>query len=110
MPAVDLITRDQLVPQPHELVLASGTPNTIAGWKALAGGLLTDQSCVFHRNLEISSRYAWIYKFLPAYFFEAIDGGRRVLEDRTTSAEAWFNPTSTLSRAHSPGSSPSARR
>ena len=64
---MDLITPDQLIPQPHELVLRNGTPDTIAGWKALADGLLTDQSCVFHRNLEISSRYAWIYKFLPAY-------------------------------------------
>ena len=63
---VDLITPDQLVPQPHELVLRNGTPDTIAGWKALADGLLTNQSCVFHRNLEISSRYAWIYKLLPA--------------------------------------------
>ena len=67
MPA-DLITPDQLVPQPQELVLRSGTPDTIAGWKALADGLLTNQSCVFHRNLEISSRYAWLYKFLPACF------------------------------------------
>jgi hypothetical protein len=65
---VDLITPDQLLPQPHELVIENGTPDTIAGWKALADSLLTDQSCVFHRNLEISSRYAWIYKFLPAYF------------------------------------------
>jgi hypothetical protein len=65
---VDLISRDQLVPEPHELVPRDGTPSTIAGWKALADGLLTDQSCVFHRNLEISSRYAWIYKFLPACF------------------------------------------
>jgi hypothetical protein len=65
---VDLITPDQLIPQPHEVVLRNGTPDTIAGWKALADGLLTNQSCVFHRNLEISSRYAWIYKFLPAYF------------------------------------------
>lgn len=40
------------------------TPDTIDGWKALADGLLTNQSCVFHRNLEISSRYAWIYTFL----------------------------------------------
>jgi hypothetical protein len=64
---VDLITPDQLVPHPRELVLRNGTPDTIAGWRALAGGLLTDQSCVFHRNLEISSRYAWIYKSLPAY-------------------------------------------
>ena len=65
---VDVITPDELIPQPHELVLRNGTPDTIAGWKALADGLLTDQSCAFHRNLEISSRYAWIYKFLPAYF------------------------------------------
>jgi hypothetical protein len=42
--------------------------DTIAGWKALAEGLLTDQACVFHRNLEISSRYAWIYTRLPACF------------------------------------------
>jgi len=27
--------------------------------------------CAFHRNLEISSRYAWLYKFLPAYFKRA---------------------------------------
>jgi hypothetical protein len=65
---VDLISSDQLIPQPHELVLRNGTPDTIAGWKALADGLLTDQPCVFHRNLEISSRYAWIYKFLPSCF------------------------------------------
>ena len=64
----DLITPDELIPKPHELVLRNGTPDTIAGWKALADGLLTNQSCAFHRNLEISSRYAWIYKFLPAYF------------------------------------------
>ena len=63
-----LITPDQLIPQPHELVRRHGTPDTIAGWKALADGLLTNQSCVFHRNLEISSRYAWIYKLLPACF------------------------------------------
>ena len=60
-----LITPDELVPQPHEFVRTNGVPDTIAGWKALANGLLTDQSCAFHRNLEISSRYAWIYKFLP---------------------------------------------
>jgi hypothetical protein len=65
---VDLITADELIPQPRELVLQHGTPDTIAGWKALADGLLTDQPCVFHRNLEISSRYAWIYKFLPTCF------------------------------------------
>jgi hypothetical protein len=65
---VDPITLDELGPEPRELVLRNGTPDTIAGWKGLANGLLTDQSCVFHRNLEISSRYAWIYKLLPTYF------------------------------------------
>jgi hypothetical protein len=65
-PTVPLITPDQLIPNPHELVLRNGTPDTIAGWKALADGLLTNQSCAFHRNLEISSRYAWIYKLMPA--------------------------------------------
>ena len=65
---IDLITPDQLIPQPHEYVLSSGTPDSIAGWQALADGLLTNQSCVFHRNLEISARYAWIYTFLPTCF------------------------------------------
>ena len=62
------ITPDELIPKPDELVLLNGAPGTIAGWKALTDGLLTDQPCAFHRNLEISSRYAWIYKFLPACF------------------------------------------
>ena len=61
-------TPDELIPQPHELVPRNGTPDTIAGWKALADGLLTDQCCAFHRNMEISSRYAWIYKLQPACF------------------------------------------
>ncbi len=65
---VDLITPDELIPEPHELVQRNGVPGTIAKWKALADGLLTNESCVFHRNLEISSRYAWIYKFLPTCF------------------------------------------
>ena len=61
------ITLDELMPEPREVVRRGmPVPDTIAGWKALAEGLLTDQACVFHRNLEISSRYAWIYKHLPA--------------------------------------------
>jgi hypothetical protein len=65
---VDLITPDELTPNPHEFVHRNGAaPESIAGWKALADSLLTNQSCAFHRNLEISSRYAWIYKLLPAY-------------------------------------------
>src|ERR671910_1784938 len=63
-----LITPDELIPKPRELVSQNGPPNTIAGWKALADSLLTDQPCAFHRNIEISSRYAWLYTFLPAYF------------------------------------------
>lgn len=51
-----------------EIVLRDGAPDTIAGWKALADGLLTDQACVFHRNLEISSRYAWVYTRRPECF------------------------------------------
>jgi hypothetical protein len=65
---LDLFTLDELGPSPHELVLRDGAPDTIAGWKSLADGLLTDQPCVFRRNLEISSRYAWLYKLMPAYF------------------------------------------
>ena len=64
---VDVITPDRLIPNPHEFVLRNGPPDTIAAWQALVDGLLTNQSCAFHRNLEISSRYAWIYKLLPAY-------------------------------------------
>jgi hypothetical protein len=43
-------------------------PDTIAGWKAVADGLLSNQCCAFHRNVEISSRYAGIYKLQPACF------------------------------------------
>lgn len=65
---VDLLTSDELAPRPIEFALRHGTPDTIAGWKALADGLLADQSCVFHRNLEISACYAWMYKLLPECF------------------------------------------
>ena len=63
-----MITSEELIPEPREYVLRNGAPDTIAGWKTLVDGLLTDQSCAFHRNLEISSRYAWIYKLLPDCF------------------------------------------
>jgi hypothetical protein len=59
---------DELIPEPRELVPRNRTPDTIAGWKAVADGLLSDRCCAFHRNVEISSRYAWIYKFQPACF------------------------------------------
>lgn len=59
---------DELIPEPHELVPPNRTPDTIAGWKAVADGLLSDPCCAFHRNVEISSRYAWIYTLQPACF------------------------------------------
>ena len=65
---VDLINLDEFGPKPHRARPPERTPDTIAGWKALADGFLTNQPCVFHRNLEISSRYAWMYKLLPACF------------------------------------------
>jgi hypothetical protein len=34
----------------------------------VADGLLSDPCCAFHRNVEISSRYAWMYKLQPACF------------------------------------------
>ena len=59
---------DGLIPAQRRVVPRDRTPDTIAGWQALADGLLTNQSCAFHRNMEISSRYAWIYKLQPACF------------------------------------------
>jgi hypothetical protein len=64
----DLFTADGLAPRPPEFALRSGTPGTIPAWKALVDGLLTNQSCVFHRNLEITSCYAWMYKLRPECF------------------------------------------
>ena len=34
----------------------------------MADDFLTDEACAFHRNVEISSRYAWAYTLLPACF------------------------------------------
>src|SRR5215813_6802490 len=62
------VPRDELLPEPDELVPRDRMPDTIAGWRAVASGLLSDPCCAFHRNVEISSRYAWIYKAQPACF------------------------------------------
>ena len=43
-------------------------PDTIAGWRAVADGFLSDPCCAFHRNVEISSCYAWIHRRQPACF------------------------------------------
>ena len=66
--AIPAIAPEALISEPYELVPRNVTPDTIAGWKAVADGFLTNESCAFHRNVEISSRYAWIYKLLPACF------------------------------------------
>jgi hypothetical protein len=59
---------DAHISEPHELVPGDEAPNSIAEWKAVADGFLTDESCAFHRNVEISARYAWLYKLMPSCF------------------------------------------
>ena len=59
-------TPDELIPEPPELVPPNRTPDTIAGWRAVADGFLSDPCCAFHRNVEISSCYAWIHRRQPA--------------------------------------------
>ncbi len=44
------------------------TPDTIEGWKAVSDRLLSAHCCVFHRNMEISSRYAWMHELQPGCF------------------------------------------
>ena len=61
-----MIAAEELAANPAEVVRRIGSPDTVEGWQALADSLLTEQSCVFHRNLEISSGYAWIYLSLPS--------------------------------------------
>jgi hypothetical protein len=61
-------TPDELIPGPPELVPPNRTPETIAGWRAVADGFLSDPCCAFHRNVEISSCYAWIHQRQPACF------------------------------------------
>jgi hypothetical protein len=65
MPADPLSSANDLG-RPLELIAREGPPKTVAGWKAMTEGLLTSQCCAFHRNVEISSRYAWLYTLLPA--------------------------------------------
>ena len=66
--AAGLNALGEVNPKPAELVARIGTPETISEWKALADGLLVSQCCAFHRNMEISSRYAWMYELLPVCF------------------------------------------
>jgi hypothetical protein len=65
---VDPSDLDRLIPEQRQVVPRDKSPDTIAGWKALVEGLLTNHCCAFHRNMEISSRYAWMYNQQPARF------------------------------------------
>ncbi len=48
--------------------LPNGPPDTVAGWRAAADALLSSPCCTFHRNMEISSRYAWLHAQQPTCF------------------------------------------
>lgn len=48
--------------------LPIGPPDTVAGWRAAADALLSAPCCTFHRNMEISSRYAWLHAQQPTCF------------------------------------------
>ena len=63
-----VIPPDAHISEPYEPVPGDVTPNSIEEWKAVADGFLTDESCAFHRNVEISARYAWLYKLMPSCF------------------------------------------
>ena len=51
-----------------EHALPNGPPDTVAGWRAAADALLSPPCCAFHRNMEISSRYAWLHAQQPTCF------------------------------------------
>ena len=48
--------------------LPNGPPDTVAGSRAAADALLSPPCCAFHRNMEISSRYAWLHAQQPTCF------------------------------------------
>ena len=50
-------------------------PDTIAGWQALADGLLTAQPCAFHRNVEISSRLRQEASYFTSFYLYALTRG-----------------------------------
>ena len=51
-----------------ERVPPNAPPDTVAGWRAAADALLSPPCCAFHRNMEISSRYAWLHRQEPTCF------------------------------------------
>ena len=51
-----------------EHALPNRPPDTVAGWRAAADALLSPPCCTFHRNMEISARYAWLHAQRPSSF------------------------------------------
>ncbi|MEO7421825.1 MAG: hypothetical protein ABIU87_05455 [Ornithinibacter sp.] len=51
-----------------DLGLSNREPDTVADWRASAASLLSPPCCAFHRNMEISSRYAWLNAQQPTCF------------------------------------------
>ena len=51
-----------------EHALPDGPPDTVAGWRAAADALLSPLCCTFHRNMDISARYAWLHAQQPTCF------------------------------------------
>lgn len=45
----------------------TGAPDTVEDWRSLADAMLSPPCCAFHRNLEISARYAWLYQQRPTW-------------------------------------------
>jgi hypothetical protein len=43
-------------------------PNTVTEWRAAAQALLSPPCCTFHRNMEITARYAWLHARQPTCF------------------------------------------
>lgn len=52
----------------EEGALLNSSSDTVAGWRAAADALLSPACCTFHRNMEISSRYAWLHAQQPTCF------------------------------------------
>lgn len=48
-----------------EDLVPHGAPDTVDGWRAAADALLSPPCCPFHRNAEITSRYAWLHAQQP---------------------------------------------
>lgn len=53
---------------PDQLLNAGNLPETVDSWQAFGRSLLTDEACTFHRNVEISAWYAWLYRLEPMCF------------------------------------------